>query len=93
MPTINLKPFKVDIHKTTWDGKTLKSLTKQELLTALTEVVSLLHEERENLAKTSRLLEFYLTNAKEGVVEAIEEDLTEYLRQYGYLEPLPMPGE
>ena len=93
MSTIRLKPFEVNVNKTTWHGKTLKTLNKQELLTALVETVSVLAEERENYAKVARLLEFYLTNAKEGVVEDLTPDINEYLRQYGYLETQTGQGE
>ena len=73
MSIIRLKPFEIDINKAIWCGKPVKSLTRDELLTAFVETASLLVQERENLAKTSRLLEFYLTNAKEGeVVQAAD---------------------
>ena len=55
--TILLKPFEINPFKLTWNGKTLKQLTKAEALAALVECASLLVVERENLARVNRLLD------------------------------------
>ena len=84
MSIIKLKPFEVNVSELLWRDKPVKELSRSELLTAFVETVSLLIEERRNLASTSRLLEFYLTNANEGITEdaASETNFADLIRLY-----------